>query len=218
MFLKWAREVLVPIVSPFINAILWIIGWVPLLQCLVAYEGKVHKIALKKFAVLLVLTSLPVIVTAFMSPIPQGDGSVLTKLLAKIGDSLTVPELFVYSATFLTPILYMTFERTNDLTQNSIQEFKKVFRGFGLVTVLALLVIVLTAIAFGATKYQVVITDTFLHVLLVEYSPYVYFFGLYCWYLTLLDGANTPNFVKRSRQQENKLANEFSQRLEQRGG
>ena len=197
--------------------LLKMLGYVPLLQCLLAYRGSVHKLAARKFIVLLVFTSLPVIVTAFMAPIPDGDGGPFSKLLTKFSDSLTVSELFVYSAAFLTPILYLMYERMYDLSPGSISEFKRAFRGFGLVTVLALLVIVLTAIAFGATKFQVSMTNTFLHFYLVKYSAGVYCFGLYCWYLTLLDGANTQNFVDATRNHETDLSAAFAARLEQRG-
>lgn len=209
MFLKYIKSVW--------HFFVKVVGYIPFLQCLVAYQRNVHRAALRKFFILLVLTSLPVIVTAFMAPIPDGGGSIFSKLLNKIGDSLTVSELFVYSATFLTPILYLMYERAHDLSPNSILEYKKVFRGYGLVTVTALVVIVLTAVAFGATKFQVSMTSTFLHFFLVEYSAGIYFFGLFCWYLTLLDGANTPNFVDATRDDEKRLSTGFKQRLEQRG-
>ncbi|MFN9470233.1 hypothetical protein [Acidovorax sp.] len=190
---------------------------VPFLQCLLAYSPAVHKAALKKFCILLLLTSLPVIMTAFMATIPTGEGDNVSKLVTKIRESLTVSELFVYSATFLTPILYLFYERMNDLSIKSIDNFKRVFRGYGLVQAIALLLIVLTAVAFGATKLNFPFTDTFLHYFLVTYAREIYIFGLYCWYLTLLDGANTMSYYDSTRAVESELTTAFADRLKERG-
>jgi len=193
------------------------LGFVPLIQCFLPYRFAVHRVALKKFFVLLLLTSLPVIVTVFMAPIPEGAEGPFLKFMHKFADSLTVSELFVYSATFLTPILYLLFERIQDISPTTLSEFRKVFRGYGLVTLLALIVIILTAVAFSTTKVHTGMSNTFLNYFLVKYSFSVYLFGLYCWYLTLLDGANSSNFVDATRNNENSLTSKFAARLEKRG-
>jgi len=90
------------------------IGRLPLIQCLVHFPLNAHKTALKKFSTLWILTSLPVIVAVFLSPIPDGTSGVGVKLLLKLRESITVSELFVYTATFLTPIFYMILRSTKN--------------------------------------------------------------------------------------------------------
>lgn len=199
-----------------------ILAYIPLLQCLVYFSPQSHKAASKKFFALLVLTSLPVIVAAVLAPIPTGEDGAFAKLLVKLKDSITVSELFVYSAAFLTPILYLQFERLRELPKSQFTErlvqVKGIFSGYGLVALLALLFIVLTAIAFSSLKTDAsFFQKSFLNYYLVEYSLEVYCFSLYCFYLTLLDGTNLGDFVGMNRKKEDDIANEFAQRLEERG-
>ncbi|ABE45225.1 hypothetical protein [Polaromonas sp. JS666] len=199
-----------------------VLGRIPLLQCLTYFPAQAHKSASKKFFALLFLTSLPVIVAAMLAPIPEGDAGAFAKLLIKLKDSITVSELFVYSAAFLTPILYLHYERFSDVPRSQIaeklvKEAKGIFSGYGLVALLALLFIVFTAIAFSSTKTDAAyFQKSFLNYYLVEYSLEVYIFSLYCFYLTLLDGANAGNFVVVNRKKEDDIEIEFAERLRKR--
>lgn len=193
---------------------------IPLIQCLTHYPLSVHKQAVKKFLFLLILTSLPVILTALLSPIPEGDSGVLNKLLSKLKESITVSELFVYTASFLTPVLYMIYEKFNDSPNEKISSRLKngIFKGYGLVAFLSLLMMLATIVAFGSLKnnassFQI----SFLNHYLINYSFAIYLFSLYCWYLTLLDGSIGGDFVSSNRNAENKTANGFSQRIQQQG-
>lgn len=201
-----------------------IIGYIPLLQCLAYFPVKAHKSASKKFITLLILTSLPIIFATVLSPIPTGESGVLEKLLNKLSDAISISELFVYTASFLTPVLYLIYERYSDSTKNELGErladsFKGVFKGYGLVALLALLTMLFTAVAFSLIKTNTEIFKfTFLHQFLVSYAPLIYLFSLYCWYLTLLEGTSSSgNFIRTNRNAENKTAESFSARLKNRG-
>ncbi|MGJ7555084.1 hypothetical protein ACSFBI_13865 [Variovorax sp. RB3P1] len=202
--------------------LLKVLSYVPLLQCLTYFPFPVHKAAFKKFFVLLLLTSLPVLFAAVLAPIPDGGAGGFDKLLAKLRDSITVSELFVYSAAFLTPILYLYYERYSELpsaqfAEKLVQEVKGIFKGYGLVALIALLLILFTAIAFSNIKTDSAnFKQSFLHYYLAKYSLIVYLFSLYCWYLTLLDGANTGDFVGANRKKENDVTSAFSARLKER--
>lgn len=194
-----------------------ILSRLPIIQCLTPYGKEVHGTALKKFAALLVLTSLPVIVSVALAPMPGDASSAFDKLISKFADTLTVTELFVYSATFLTPILYLQYERFSISNFSNLDALRKAFRGYGLVTLLALILIVLTAVAFAAVKFHHdLFKATFLNYYLGDYAIAVYLFGLYCWYLTLLDGANSSGFVQDNRDQELGLTNKLASRLRSR--
>ncbi len=198
------------------------LSFIPLLQCLTYFPREAHKSALKKFLVLLVLTSLPVIFAAILSPIPAGNSDVLTKLIKKLGEAINVSELFVYTASFLTPILYLIFEKYSDIPKDELGEritqgVKGIFKGYGLVALLSLLMMLFTASAFSSLKLDAAgFKVSFLHHYLVTYSGWIYFFSLFCWYLTLLDGAWDGDFVSANRNSENVTASAFSARLRQK--
>lgn len=204
--------------------LLKILGYIPFLQCLTHFPLKAHKTAAKKFFALLILTSLPIIFAAVLSPIPAGDSDVLEKLTAKLREAISVSELFVYTASFLTPILYLIFEKYSEAGEGQLgvrltQGFKGVFKGYGLVALLALLTIFFTASAFSSLKIN---PDnfklSFLNHYLFVYSVPIYLFSIYCWYLTLLDGVAAPgDFVGANRSAEDAAASAFSARLKKRG-
>lgn len=200
------------------------LSYIPLIQCLTYFPLPAHRAASKKFVVLLTLTSLPVIFAAVLSPIPEGNADVIDKLLTKIGEAINVSELFVYTATFLTPVLYLIFEKysaipTQELGERIAQGVKGIFKGYGLVAFLSLLVMLFTAIAFSSLKVNpVAFKPSFLNHYLVTYSSWVYIFSLFCWYLTLLNDAYSGDFVNANRDQENATANAFSARIGKRSG
>lgn len=198
------------------------LGFIPLMQCLVHFPLDAHKLALKKFSTLWILTSLPVIVAVFLSPIPDGDAGVGLKLLFKLRESITVSELFVYTATFLTPVFYMIYEKYQESSETQIgdkllQSFRSLFKGYGLVAVISLVIMFFTAIAFGQLKagsddFQ----KSFLGYYLQNFSLAIYIFSLYCWYLTLLDEAWKGDFVSENRSSEKNMVKDFSARLRAR--
>lgn len=199
------------------------LGFIPLIQCLVHFPLDAHKVALRKFCTLWILTSFPVIVAVFLSPIPEGDSGVGLKLLSKLRDSITVSELFVYTATFLTPVFYIIYEKYQESSEPQIGErilesFKSLFRGYGFVALTSIVIMLLTAIAFGQIKAgSVDFQKSFLGYYLQNFSLLIYIFSLYCWYLTLLDGAWRGDFVSENRNSEDKIVRNFAARLRNRG-
>lgn len=202
--------------------LLKIFSKIPLLQCLFFYPWDAHKTAIKKFFVLWLFTSLPIIFAAILSKIPEGNYGDTSGLLVKIKDSITVSELFIYTASFLTPILYMIFEKITSIPREEIGEkitkgIRGIFTGYELVALISFIIIIITAIAFGQIKTnEQYFRDTYLNHYLTEYSLIIYIFSLYCWYLTLLDGAWSGDFVRSNRKTENIVSSQFSDRLRNR--
>ena len=203
--------------------LLKIFSKIPIIQCLTYFPADTHKAGVKKFLVLWLLSSLPIIVAAVLSPIPQGDMDVIAKLGLKLSDAISVSEQFVYTASFLTPILYILFEKYENSNSDTFNgklhhSLKTVFKGYGLVAVLSLLVMFLTASAFSSLKTNPsAFKETFLNLFLVTYSPVIYIFALLCFYLSLLDGIFVGNYVEETRKSENNLKQDFAARLRNRG-
>lgn len=199
-----------------------IISRIPYLQCLYFFPYEAHVIALKKFGVLWVLTSLPVIFAAFLSPVDLIDGEVLPALWSKITEAISVSELFVYIASFLTPVLYILYERYVNTAQAGFnkrvsQSFKELFNGYGVVAFTALLLMLITVAAFSALKTNPdVFKSTYLSLFLTKYSWLIYVFALYCWYLSLLDGVHTGDFVVANRKSEKAVSRGLADRVRSR--
>jgi hypothetical protein len=198
---------------------------VPLLQCLTSFSIGAHKAAGKKFLVLLILTNLPVFIAAGLSPIPPGETEVLSRLAARLREAVTVPELFLYSAVYLTPVLYLIFERYSEVpgqrmavSERLAEGFRGLFKGYPLVALLSILTLLCTAVAFSSLKVgEDKFKASILYHYLGEFSLAIYIFALFCWYLTLLDEKSTGDFVDTNRRDENSTAAAFAARVHDRG-
>ncbi len=198
---------------------------IPLINSISYFSWKCHKVAIPKFLVLWGLSSAPIILSVSLSQIPEGSGNILTKFMQKLGEGLTVSELFVYSASFLTPLIYIIFERyakmeAEESFAKKITEAMKVFRGYQILWFISAFFLLMTAIGFSSVKTGGdTFNNTFLYFFLVDGAYFIYFFALFCWYLSILDGVFLGgDFVSENRDDEAELVSDFSQRLVKRGG
>lgn len=201
--------------------LLRILHRIPLIQCLTHYPLETHKKALIKFIFLWFLTSFPVIVATILSPIPEGDINVTLKLFAKLKEAISVSELFVYSATFLSPIIYMIVERYYECPEDKSgkRSVAGIFKGYRIILLFSILLMFSTAIGFSHIKVDAnTFKISFLGYYLTNSVLIIYLFSLYCWYLTLLDGfsLSTGSFINENRTSEMNVSNEFKARLRAR--
>lgn len=207
------------ILNWFASALSRLSSRIPFLQSLTYFSWPSHKSAISKFLMLWILTSLPVVVAAMLSPVPLNSPNVAFDLYRKLREAISVSEQFVYTATYLSPVLYILWERYQfHLTQSEgAEELGKVFRGYGWVAALSLITIILTATAFSSIKTNIpFFQKTFLYEILVSNAGYIYLFSLYCFYLSILDGNFNGDYVLTSRKSEDKTASQFKDRLKNR--
>lgn len=202
--------------------LLTVVRYIPFVQCLTDFPRKHHLNVLKKFLFLWLISSLPVILAVILSPVPNDGSEISNAVFVRFKDSISVSELFVYSAAFLTPILYMVVEKYNEAPGNQFGEkvsrsANGLFRGYWLIAGLSLLVMFLTVVAFALIKsdpegFEKMILGHYL----TKYVFPVYLFSLFCWYLTLLDSAWTGDFLNENRRSEDNMYQDFSDRLQSR--
>jgi hypothetical protein len=167
-----------------------------------------------------VVSSLPVIFAVLFSIIPEGDASIEQKFVEGIRKCLSVSELFVYAASFLSPLLYIIFEkyRATEIEHSKgsriSETFKRVFDGYQTMFFSAIVILVLTAAAYTAAKTSSAgLEDTFLYGLLPNLAWYVYAFSLVCWYMSILEGVAEPvDFVSVNRASEDALIVAFTKK------
>ncbi|GAA0587485.1 hypothetical protein ACFQH5_16770 [Halomonas salifodinae] len=198
---------------------------IPVVNSLCFFPVSSHIKALKKFGVLWLLTTSPVLLSVALSEVPDGAGNLMTKFVAKLQEGLSVSELFVYSASFLTPLIYIIYEKFQNAEDNAdfsekLREAFKVFKGYQLMSFLAAVSLAITAVGFTAVKTDFgSFRSTFLHAFLVGNSLYIYVFSLFCWYLSLLDSVGGgKGFFRRKEINQKKMQSEFSDRLRRSEG
>ncbi len=208
--------------KPLIHAILGIFTWnnwlrlidaIPLLQPLASFSRDSHKRACIKWFVLVVAASAPVLLTVLLSPIPSGNLSLWQKMMKKLTESMSVSEQFVYCAAFLAPTLYLVWEKflsvrdshhpiSENTSYKKLQNVMKVYRGYGWVLLVSIIILSTTALGFSFIKTaNQTFSHTFLHDILDKYSSFIYAFALYAFYLSIVqdsgaDGEYTSTFKK----------------------
>lgn len=202
--------------------LLKILSKIPYIQCLLFFPWSSHKIALKKLGALWALTNLPLLLTAMLTKV-ESSGTVFDAVLQKLSASISPSEQFIYIISILTPILYLLFEKYESLPKPDSPGQNRVaviFKGYGLVALSCLLLIILTAFAFGSIKTNTQeFEGTLLYLMLAKGAIPLYLFAIYCWYLSLLDETTTAekDYVENSRKLEQKVATGLAARLRARG-
>lgn len=188
-----------------------ILSKIPILQCLTSFSFESHKVAIKKFIVLWIFASLPVVLAILFSPM---SGEADWWVASKLRESISVSEQFVYVASFLTPVLYIWYEKI----QAGRPISKGPFVGYGFVALIAVIVMVVTAGAFGLAKNnRESFEATLVYAVLSDYSAAIYIFALYCWYLSLVDGVPAKDYVSEGRREEEAVKSGLAARVANRG-
>jgi hypothetical protein len=161
---------------------------------------------------------------ALLAKIPPGEGTDSEKFIEKFFQSITASELFIYSAGFITPILYLLIERyfsgDNSSLENRVHRvIRSVFPGYFWLFFPALFAWIIAFFAYGVSRANGGLTqDSFLMKFGEGYSQYIYIYALFCWYLTLCDGcaSQSTDYTGSIRGEERELAASFHQRISSR--
>ncbi|MCK7598472.1 hypothetical protein M0G74_14420 [Microbulbifer sp. CAU 1566] len=200
-FLKFARLILLKI---------------PILNSIFHFNLDCHQRSVKKFFVLWLSATSPVLLALFFTLAEGGAWS--TAVLKTV---LSSSELLVYTAAFIPPFLYLIYERYTEKSprldggDSRFMSFRKFFEGYWLNCLVAVVVLVLSVVAFTIDKVaSQAFKESLIFVFFESLAPYLYVFSLYCWYLTILDSfGNEFNFLDHVRADENEKSMEFRKRL-----
>jgi hypothetical protein len=158
----------------------------------------VNKVAFFQLFFLWVLTSAPIVFSVLDEMLNGvGFGEALEKML-------NIKVMFLYTAAFLAPLLYMLAERL------IYPKKEKIFQGAGLVMLCTLIIFFGSAWAYGNEIFESnngVVQEQFM-----KYSFYIYALSIYFWFLAITDSCNdgrdfasivngdTDKFVNSTRQ------------------
>lgn len=193
--------------------LLRVLRHVPLANGLFFFSSQAHKIAIKKFLILVFCASLPVIFTALYSTRNIDFVNILH-------NSISVSDQFIYAASFLAPGIYLIWEKHDMNLENSESKSKIKFRlypGYGWILLISIVLLFVTAVSFTAIKFsKASFEQTILFSIMSEGSIYVYLFSLYAYYMSIVE-AIPVDFVGVTRKTESTLQKSFKNRLAARG-
>lgn len=198
----------------------------PLIKPLFYFSKKCHKQAFPKFGILWFMCTLPVLLSALLAQKPKPDVTGWTGFVNNLFTSFSASEQFVYAAAFLPPVIYLIYERYQeaemggDLSNRIKLSFRKLFDGYGFVLSFACLALLTTVITYTGTKTNFGnLQNTYLYDVAVSSAPWFYFYSLYCWYLSILDGiTDSSSFLSDNKQAEEVLSGQFAERIKTRVG
>lgn len=199
---------------------------IPPISSLCYFNSEAHKIAGLKFVVLWLLASSPVIFAILLSPVPQGSLTIWGKFVVKLSDAVSLSEQFVYATSFVSPLLYIIYERYQ-LNEHGekfgvklAESVKSIFPGYVVISLCAIGVLVYSVVAFTASKVSPEsFKSTFLYQIAESWALFLYLVALLCWYLSLLDSlASQGDFVARGRIDEELVSAGLAERVNAQGG
>lgn len=197
---------------------------VPIINALLYFPKETHKKSIKKFFILWVFSSLPIIAAVIFSPVPEGDIGILPKLILKLKDGISNTEQFVYAASFLSPVIYIAisryFSNSGGAGDRVVKVTSSVFDGYTFIFIASFLVLLFTGMAFAVAKVDAdSFQNTFFHAAIYKFPYIVYLYALACWYISILDSEFEYNVYSGEYDKSDKnVAADFSSRLDSRGG
>lgn len=177
------------------------------------YFRSVHRRTYKEAIFLWLLGSLPVVFTIAFK------GGDATSLFGHIRNEFSLPSQFIYAATFLAPVLAITFLRLLECEDGLLKGVRtlKLFPGHWIIFLLSLLILFATAAAYAIYSISPKQFGEMIYTaLLGRYSWVIYLLSVYFWYISLLDNRyENPDFGATMRRDEDVAGETFRNRMNQ---
>lgn len=174
-----------------------------------------------KATFLWLVSTSPVLASIVLSTPKIGQGEIWEQFIQEILRRLTLTEIFVYSAAFLAPMLYVIFDVVDAYKNNKIEltikEVSQQMRGMDRVFLTSIFILILTLIAYsGSNTDSEVFPNTYLALFLQQKGYVLYLVSLLIWFSVILWENGPPPFSLETAQ--NAEADKFADRLAKRRG
>lgn len=140
---------------------------IPIIGPVFSFPWEVIRKSFSQLFFLWVLSSMPVLFSVMSEMI---DGEALSVALAKM---VNIKIIFIYTAAFLAPLLYMGINRL------VYSRKEKIFHGADFIVLIAIIILVFSAWAYGDSRFN---EDSW-----AEYGYSIYGLSLYFWFLAIAD-------------------------------
>lgn len=201
-------------------AIFFALSWATIRFILRYSKEEMKQAGWKAFFLWFVSTS-PVLASIALSTPKIGQGEIWHQFIQEVLRRLTLSEIFVYSATFLAPMLYVIFDVVDAYKNNKIEltlkEVSQQMRGMDKVFLTSIFILILTLIAYsGANTGSDVFQNTYLALFLQQKGYVLYLVSLLIWFSIILWEKGPPPFSLETAQ--NTEADNFADKLAKRRG
>ncbi|MGH1368563.1 MAG: hypothetical protein ACRBCL_08090 [Maritimibacter sp.] len=166
-----------------------------------------------------VFSSLPIILTVLYSSPGDTEAEIFGQLLSDIGRLFTLDEMFVYAASFLSPVIYIAVDLILKIRGEQLEanytDIKRHLRGMEWIVIGSLLLLFVTATTFSSSKVEgAEFEGSYLYLALGGKAVFLYGLSLLMWYTTILQDTVTPTDIGQRRSSESaSFADQFKARL-----
>ncbi len=182
------------------------------------YPRSAHWPAFWKAFFLWLVSTSPVIGGILLSRPDLENGTVVGQLQIEVLASFTISEMFVYSASFLAPVLYVVFDVVKHFNEGDLklerEDLKNHMRGMQGVFLSSIVILILTLLAYGSAKSDPNgFPQTYMALLLTGKGYIVYFASLLIWYSVILWETTPKNrFEKSQKDETTKFSDDYAAR------
>jgi hypothetical protein len=177
-------------------------------QCLILspWSTEQKADARRKFLFLWFVTTLPLLFSAFAKPSTGDFSNASIEFFSNLWNAFSGRHQFIYAVSFITPVLYLLWERYKDARKayleatsdgtdvsgaNLYQRFTP--EGYGWMLSISICVFLITAVSYTLAEAHVPGTPKSLaHRVSPLTAVAVYLYGLFCWYYCVLEGVGEP--------------------------
>ena len=197
---------------------------IPLINSLLAFTPQAHWFTVKKFALLWFLSTSPLIVSILLSSHPTGEVG-LREFVAQARAALVDTDLYIYTASFISPLVLLVFEKYLLIEPGTDKPFRtswrELFPGYGWLLLAGIVVLVLALIGFSASRLESGpgSANTWVALLISKGFTCLYVTSLVCWYFSILESApfDKPSYTQIARESENAKVRSFAERMKNKG-
>jgi hypothetical protein len=205
-------------VELIVNAVLFLLFAIPVLRVCRNYPLYVHRAALWKAFFLWAVSTSPVIASVLLSSPASSASSVGQQFQDDILKSFSISEMFVYTAAFISPMLYVLFDVIRLIKDEEIPAKRKniedELRGMEAVFLTAIFLIIITLLAYASFKSDPIrFNSTYLSRFLTGKGYLVYFSSLLVWYSVILwESMPRDKFVGKQKRRADNFASDYAER------
>lgn len=191
----------------FVSLATFLVLSAPAIYFIWKYPRSAHWPAFWKAFFLWLVSTSPVIGGILLSRPDVSSGSVASQLHLEVLASFTIAEMFVYSASFLAPVLYVVFDVLKRFNDGDLKferkDLNNYMRGMQGVFLSSVVILILTLLAYGSAKSDPTgFQQTYLALFLTGKGFIVYFASLLIWYSVILWETTPKNHFERSQKEE----------------
>lgn len=180
---------------------------VPTILFIRKYPRSAHGPAFLKAVFLWLVSTSPVIGGILLSSPKADKGTVVNQLQLEILASFTISEMFVYSAAFLAPVLFVVFDMIKSYNEGDLkferEDLAVYMRGMQGIFLSSIVILILTLLAYASAKADPAgFRQTYLALFLTGKGFIVYLASLLIWYSVILWDTSPKKGFERAQQAE----------------